>query len=91
MAQATTQDITNVIRLPRRTRKAKAKATRKPKPRDITETMRALYEWRDARREYDRQLAGIKSEERWGGLRSLALLAVISSVMVGMLVAGVMG
>ena len=50
-----------------------------------------LYEWRDARLEYAEQLKHAKHEQRWGGLRSIAILSLMSTVLVGMLVAGVLG
>ena len=57
---------------------------------DMVESMRVLHEWRDARQEYAQRLKAAKHEERWGGLRSILMLTVMASVMVGLLVIGVM-
>jgi hypothetical protein len=68
--------------------------TRRPRRRAVrtaeqqAETMQALYRWRDERRAYAAQLAAAKSEERWGGARSLLILTLLSSVMVGLLAVG---
>jgi hypothetical protein len=62
----------------------------KPKPRQPTD-WEVLYQWRDARRDYAALLKRTKHEERWGGVRSLAIVASISSVLVFFLVAGVTG
>ena len=58
-------------------------------PTEQAATMAALYEWRDARREYDQQLVLARREDRIVGVRSLAIFTLMSAVLVGMLVAGV--
>lgn len=55
---------------------------------ESAETMKALYEWRDARREYAKLIVKANREERWGGIRSIVVLTLMSTVLVGMLVAG---
>jgi hypothetical protein len=42
------------------------------------------------RRAHEAHVAAVKREERWGGLRSIAIFTAIASVMVGMLLAGTM-
>ena len=54
------------------------------------ETMRVLYQWRDERRRYAQLAKQAAREERWGGLRSIALFTAMSAVMVGLLLAGTM-
>lgn len=50
-----------------------------------------LYQFRDDWRLYRTLVANAKREERWSGLRSIAIFTTMSAVLVGMLVAGVMG
>jgi hypothetical protein len=96
---ATAQTITASTVVPLRPRsKTKAKRARKPKPRDVVGNVKAVIAMRDElkaaarqRRELDEQIAAEQHEHRWGGLRSIALLALMSAVLVGMLVAGVTG
>ena len=52
--------------------------------------MEALREWCKLRHDYVQQLAHVKREERWGGVRTLAIFTAISTVLVGLLVMGVM-
>jgi hypothetical protein len=49
-----------------------------------------LYQFRDDWRTYRQQEANAKHEARWGGVRSIITLSLISAVLVGMLVAGVL-
>jgi len=58
-------------------------------PEEKAAAMAALYEWRDARREYNTQLTLAEREQRFVGLRSLAIFATISAVLVGVLIASV--
>jgi hypothetical protein len=58
-------------------------------PEERAETMRVLYQWRDQRREYANLAKRAAKEERYGGLRSIALFTAMSAVMVGLLFAGV--
>jgi hypothetical protein len=78
-------------------------AKRNPTPRrprrprhDVVKAVTAAIELRDTmrgiaaqRREIEAQILAAKSEQRWSGVRSLALLGAISAVLVGLLVAGV--
>lgn len=64
------------------------KARRPVTALEAAETMKALYAWRDERRVYAQQVKAANREERWGALRSIALLSLMSTVLVGMLLAG---
>lgn len=77
---------------------AKTKSITKRQQQRITDAVMASVSMRDElkaiaaqRRDTDAHRALLMREERWGGIRSLMLVTVISAVMVGMLYAGVMG
>lgn len=73
-----------------RTRNAKGQFVRElPTLEERTRSMMALYEWREGRRQYTAQLAKARHEERFGGLRSLAIATAMSAVLVVFLIAGV--
>ena len=60
----------------------------RPKPAPVPIDWIAIYEWRDCWRAYRHQQEAIRHEARWGGIRTFAIFAAMSAVLVGLLVAG---
>lgn len=101
MSQANTQSTSssNVVKLPVK-RKARSRSRKQPQrrepKRDIVKAVTQAVAMRDAfkavaarRRELAAEIEAAAHEEKFGGLRSLAILTAISSILVMLLVAGV--
>jgi hypothetical protein len=100
MSQSYPQPSTIIPLRPVTGRKAKAKQAkaRQPRKRNVAKAVQSAIELRDhcravaqERRELDAHALLVRREEKWGGLRSLALLSLISATLVGALLAGISG
>jgi hypothetical protein len=59
-----------------------------PRPAPAAVDWQLVHAWKDAWRLHRQRVEAAKREHRWGGLRSIALFALMSSVLVGLLIAG---